>query len=56
MKKLHAVLLTLVHVFVLTDGAALMGDGAVTFSVIIWVIALFLYFYAAAMAKRRVLQ
>lgn len=47
---------TSIYNFVLTDGAALMGEGAVTFSVVIWVIALLLYFYAAAMAKRRVLQ
>lgn len=47
---------TSIHNFVLTDGAALMGEGAVMFSVVIWVIALLLYFYAAAMAKRRVLQ
>ena len=42
--------------FVLSDGTAVMGEGAVTFSVVIWVIALFLYFYAVAMAKRRVLR
>ena len=47
---------TSIYNFVLTDGAALMGDGAVAFSVVIWVIALLLYFYATAMAKRRVLQ
>lgn len=47
---------TTIHNFVLTDGAAAMGEGAVTFSVVIWVIALLLYFYAVAMAKRRVLQ
>ncbi len=47
---------TSIYNFVLTDGAALMGDGAVAFSVVIWAIALFLYFYAAAMAKRRVLR
>ena len=42
--------------FVLSDGMAAMGDGAATFTAIIWVIALLLYFYAVAMAKRRVLQ
>ncbi|MEJ2402277.1 MAG: hypothetical protein P8Y52_12925 [Xanthomonadales bacterium] len=46
---------TTIHNFVLTDGAAVMGEGATTFSIVIWVIALFLYFYSAAMAKRRVL-
>ncbi len=46
---------TSVHNFVMTDGVAVMGEEAVTFSIVIWVIALFLYFYSAAMAKRRVL-
>ena len=45
-----------VYNFVLSDGAAAMGEGAVGFTVVIWLVALFLYFYAAAMAKRRVLQ
>ena len=47
---------TTVYNFVLTDGAALMGEGAVAFTAVIWVIALLLYFYAVAMAKRRVLR
>jgi hypothetical protein len=33
----------------------LMGEGGVMFTAVIWVIALFLFFYAQAMAKRRVL-
>jgi hypothetical protein len=44
-----------VYNFVLSDGAAAMGEGAVMFTGFIWIIALFLYFYAQAMAKRRVL-
>ena len=48
--------ITSVHNFVMTDGVAVMGEEAVMFSVVIWVIALFLYFYATAMAKRRVLN
>jgi hypothetical protein len=47
--------LTTIHNFVLTDGAALMGPGALAFSAVIWVVALFLFFYARAMAKRGVL-
>ena len=47
--------LTTIHNFVLTDGAALMGPGALAFSAVIWVIALFLFFYARAMAKRGVI-
>ena len=45
-----------VYNFILTDGAALMGEAAVYFTMLIWVIALFLFFYARAMAKRRVLR
>jgi hypothetical protein len=45
-----------VYNFVLSDGMAIMGEGAATFSAIIWLIALFLYFYSSAMAKRRVLR
>ena len=47
---------TTLHNFVLTDGAAVMGSGAAVFSAVIWVIALFLFFYARAMAKRGVLR
>jgi hypothetical protein len=44
-----------VYNFVLSDGATVMGEGAVMFTGIIWIIALFLFFYAQAMAKRKVL-
>ena len=44
-----------VYSFILSDGMAVMGSGAATFTAVIWVIALFLYFYARAMAERRVL-
>jgi hypothetical protein len=53
--SIAGMLLTTIHNFVLTDGAALMGPGAMAFSAVIWVIALFLLFYARAMAKRGVL-
>ena len=46
---------TAVYSFVLSDGMALMGSGAVYFTIVIWAIALFLFFYAQAMARRRVL-
>ena len=45
-----------VYNFFLTDGMALMGDAAAVFTAIIWIIAVLLYIYAVAMAKRRVLQ
>ena len=47
---------TTLYNFVLTDGAALMGPDAVAFSAVIWAIALALFFYARAMAKRGVLD
>jgi hypothetical protein len=45
-----------VYNFVLSDGATAMGEGAAMFTGIIWLIALFLFFYARAMAKRKVLR
>lgn len=45
-----------VHNFVLTDNAEAMGEGAVMMSGVIWVIALLLFFYARAMAKKGVLS
>jgi hypothetical protein len=44
-----------VYNFVLSDGKAIMGEEAVTFTIVIWLIAFFLYFYSSAMIKRRVL-
>ncbi len=45
-----------VYNFVLSDGAAMMGEGAVMMTAVIWVIVLVLFFYARAMAKRGVLR
>jgi hypothetical protein len=45
-----------VYNFVLSNGAAIMGDVAVIFTAVIWAIGLFLFFYAKAMAKRGVLR
>lgn len=45
-----------VYNFVLSDGIAAMGSGAAIFTGVIWVIALFLFFYARAMAKNGVLR
>lgn len=41
--------------FVLTDGTAMMGPGAMAFTAIIWIVAFFLFFYARALSKRGVL-
>ena len=46
---------TSIYNFALSNGMEIMGEGAMTITVVIWVIALFLYFYATVMAKRRVL-
>ena len=46
---------TTVFSYLLSSGAELMGEGAPIFTGVIWVIALFLFFYSKAMAKRRVL-
>lgn len=45
-----------VHNFVLSDGAAMMGEAAVMMTAVIWVIVVVLFFYARAMAKRGVLR
>ena len=49
-------LLTALYNFVLTDGAAMMGSGAMVFTAIIWAIAFALFFYARSMAQRGVLR
>ena len=41
---------------VLTNGQELMGDGAVVFTAVIWVITLLLLLYSHKMAGRGVLQ
>jgi hypothetical protein len=48
--------LTALHNFVLSDGLAVMGPGAVVFTGVIWVIAFSLFFYARAMSQRGVLR
>lgn len=45
-----------VYNFFLNNGAAVMGDGAVMFTGVIWIIALFLFFYSKGMESRRVLR
>jgi hypothetical protein len=47
---------TTVYNFLLADGMAIMGAGGAAFSGVIWLIALFLFFYAQAMAKRGFLR
>jgi hypothetical protein len=45
-----------IYNFVLSNGLEVMGSGAGIFTAVIWVIALFLFFYARAMSKRGVLS
>ena len=48
--------LTTLYNFVLSDGLSIMGSGAAVFTAVIWIIALCLFFYARAMAKRGALR
>jgi hypothetical protein len=45
-----------VYNFALTNGMEIMGSEGAMFTGVIWLIALFLFFYARAMAKRGVLK
>ena len=49
-------LVSSIYNFVISNGAEIMGEGAVMFTVVIWIIALFLFFYARAMENYRVLR
>ena len=51
----RSMVLTSVYNFLLSDGVAVMGAGAVAFSGLIFAIALGLWLYARAMAQRGVL-
>lgn len=53
--SIAGMVLTAVYSFALSDGLALMGQGAVMFTAVIWIIAFALFFYARAMARRGVL-
>jgi hypothetical protein len=47
---------TSTYTFFLSNGAQLMSGGEKQFMIVVWVIALALYFYSRAMAKNRVLR
>jgi hypothetical protein len=53
---LAAMLVTFLYNFVLSDGLSMVGTGGAVFTAVIWAIAIFLFFYARAMAKRGVLH
>ena len=48
--------MTTIYNFGMSNGAEVMGTGGVVFTVLIWVVALFLLWYAWTMAKRGVLN
>lgn len=53
---LAAMVITFLYNFVLSDGLSMMGTGDAIFTAVIWAIAIFLFFYARAMARRGVLR
>jgi hypothetical protein len=50
-----SMIVTSIHNFVLSAGAAVMGAGGVAFSAVIFIVALGLWLYARAMAGKEVL-
>jgi len=53
---LAGMVFTALYNFVLTDGMAMVGTVGLVFTAVIWVIAISLFFYARAMARRGVLR
>jgi hypothetical protein len=53
---LAAMAITFLYNFVLSDGLSMMGTGGAIFTAVIWAIAIFLFFYSRAMARRGVLR
>lgn len=53
---LAAMVITFLYNFVLSDGLSMMGTGGAIFTAVIWAIAIFLFVYARALAKRGVLR
>ena len=49
-------LISTIYNFVLTDGLEAMGTEGAIFTAVIWVIALLLFYYARAMARRGILK
>ena len=53
--SLIGMILTTIYNFGLSNGAEIMGTGAVIFTAIIWVVAIFLLLYSRRLAKQGVL-
>lgn len=54
--SVFGMLITSLYSFVLSDGSMIMGTGAVYFSIVIWIVALALLYYAIRMSGRGVLK
>ena len=54
--SLAGMLVSSFYNFGLTEGTKIMGTGGLIFTAVIWVVAIFLFLYARAMAKRGVLR
>jgi hypothetical protein len=53
--SIAGMVVTTIYNFGMTNGAEIMGSGAMAFSVIIWVISIFLVVYSWSLAKKGVL-
>ena len=53
--SIAGMVVTTIYNFGMTNGAEIMGSGAMVFSVIIWMIAIFLVVYTWSLAKKDVL-
>lgn len=53
--SLLGLVVTTIYNFVLTNGAEIMGGGGTVFTMVIWVVAIFLYLYSRNQAKAGVL-
>ena len=54
--SLGGLLVSSIYSYILTDAMEMMGSGAVFMNIAIWAVAIFLLFYAWAMAKKGVLS
>jgi len=53
--SIAGMILSTVHSYFLSNGLEMMGTGGLIFSVVIWVVAFALFFYARAMCEKGVL-
>jgi len=54
--SLVGLIVTTIYNFVLTNGAEVMGGGGSIFTIVIWVVAIFLFIYSRNQAKAGVLS